>query len=254
MAIEVAPAPRRSVDLVASLTPRDELVLLARTLWRQGYADQLGGHITYRLDDGSLLVNPWELAWDELLPDDVLRIDLDGNLLEGRWSVPGGIPLHLALHGRRHDVQVSVHNHSRWGTVWADLGKVPPIYDQTSAFVEGEVAFFDRYSTVATVAEADDAIVALGAAKMALLAHHGVLVVAGSIHQAYLRSVTLEWRCRQAYLIENGGGGRPMPADAVAHTGLTDGRDRYPAMLWLAAARREIRLDPDLADAIEAGR
>lgn len=250
MAVDLAAATRLPVDLVGSLTPAEELVLLARTLWRQGYADQLGGHITYRLEDGSMLVNPWELAWDELMPADVVRIDLDGNLLEGRWSVPGGIPLHLALHRRRHDVKISVHNHSRWGTVWADLGRVPPTYDQSGAFVDGEVAFFDRYSTVATVEEATDAIEALGDCKMALLAHHGVLIVATSIHQAYLRAVTLEWRCRQAYLIENAGGAREMPSDAVVHMGLTDGRDRYPNMLWLAAARRELRLDSALRDSI----
>ncbi|HEY4331469.1 MAG TPA: class II aldolase/adducin family protein [Ilumatobacteraceae bacterium] len=252
MTVELAPTSRRHIDVVGSLTPRDELVLLARTLWRQGYADQLGGHITYRLDDGSMLVNPWELAWDELMPEDVLRIDLDGNLLEGRWSVPGGIPLHLALHQQRHDVKISVHNHPRWGTVWADLGRVPSIYDQSGAFVGGDVAFFDRYSTVATVAEATDAIGALGDCKMAFLAHHGVLIVATSIHQAYLRAVTLEWRCRQAYLIETAGGARPMPPEAAEFTGLSDGRDRYPNMLWLAAARRELRLDHDLCDAVGA--
>lgn len=252
MATDLAPATRHPVDLVASLRPQDELVLLARTLWRQGYADQLGGHITYRLDDGSLLVNPWELAWDELMPSDVLRIDLDGNLIEGRWAVPGGIPLHLALHRRRHDVKISVHNHSRWGTIWADLNRVPPIYDQSGSFVDGEVALFDRYSGVATVEEAADAIEALGGHKMALLAHHGVLIVATSIYQAYLRAVTLEWRCRQAYLIEIAGGAAHMPAEAVAHMGKSDGREHYPNMLWLAAARRELRADGALCDAVGA--
>jgi ribulose-5-phosphate 4-epimerase/fuculose-1-phosphate aldolase len=255
MAPDTALATRDPVELVGSLTPREELVLLARTLWRQGYADQLGGHITYRLDDGSMLVNPWELAWDELLPSDVVRIDLDGNLLEGRWSVPGGIPLHLALHRRRHDVKISVHNHPRWGTIWADLKRVPPIYDQSGSFVDGEIAIFDRYSGVATVEEAADAIEALGDCKMGLLAHHGVLIVATSIYQAYLRAVTLEWRCRQAYLLEaKGGGGHQLSPEHIAHIGQSDGRERYPNMLWLAAARREIRLDPTLAEAIGGAR
>lgn len=252
MTADLGLATKHPVDLVTSLTPREELVLLARTLWRQGYADQLGGHITYRLDDGSMLVNPWELAWDELMPSDVLRIDLDGNLLDGCWSVPGGIPLHLALHRQRHDVKISVHNHSRWGTIWADLKRVPPIYDQSGAFVGENIAIFDRYSGVATVEEAADAIQALGAHKMALLAHHGVLIVATSIYQAYLRAVTLEWRCRQAYLIENLGGARPLPAENVAHISQSDGRERYPNMLWLAAARRELRVDSALRAAIGA--
>jgi ribulose-5-phosphate 4-epimerase/fuculose-1-phosphate aldolase len=46
-------------QLIPELSPREELVLLARTLWREGYADHLAGHITYNLGDGTLLCNPW---------------------------------------------------------------------------------------------------------------------------------------------------------------------------------------------------
>jgi ribulose-5-phosphate 4-epimerase/fuculose-1-phosphate aldolase len=115
------------------LTPREEVVLLARTLWREGYDDHPAGHITSKCEDGSLLCNPWYLLWNEFRVDDVIRIDLDGNVLEGAWPVPPGIPLHFELHKARDDILVAVHNHSRWGTVWADMGLVPPCPDQSSA-------------------------------------------------------------------------------------------------------------------------
>ena len=67
-------------------------MLLARTLWREGYDDHLAGHITISSDDGTLLCNPWFLPWDEFGPDDVIRIDLDGNVVEGDWPVPLGHP------------------------------------------------------------------------------------------------------------------------------------------------------------------
>ena len=53
---------------------REELVLLARALWREGYNDHLAGHITLNLGDGTLLCNPWLLTWDEIRPEQVLRI------------------------------------------------------------------------------------------------------------------------------------------------------------------------------------
>ena len=80
------------------LTPRQELALLARALWREGYDDHLAGHITVSLGDGTLLCNPWLLTWAEVRPEHVLRISLDGVLVEGEWPVPLGIPLHLELH------------------------------------------------------------------------------------------------------------------------------------------------------------
>ena len=41
--------------LLPELTLKQELVLLARTLWREGYNDHLAGHITVNLHDGTLL-------------------------------------------------------------------------------------------------------------------------------------------------------------------------------------------------------
>ncbi len=123
--------------LVPDLTPREELVVLARALWREGYNDHLAGHITVNLGDGTLLCNPWLLTWAELRPSQVLRIDLDGRVVEGDWPVPLGIPLHLELHKLRQDVGWAVHNHPLFGTVWADLGEVPPILDQSSALGGG---------------------------------------------------------------------------------------------------------------------
>ena len=87
--------------LMPDLTPREELVVLARALWREGYNDHLAGHITVNLGDGTLLCNPWLLTWAELRPSQVLRIDLDGRVVEGDWPVPLGIPLHLELHRAR---------------------------------------------------------------------------------------------------------------------------------------------------------
>ena len=61
-----APFTPSAGALLPGLSPRDELVLLARTLWREGYDDHLAGHITARQPDGTLLCNPWLLLWEEL--------------------------------------------------------------------------------------------------------------------------------------------------------------------------------------------
>ena len=79
----------------------------------------------------TLLTNPWYLLWDEFGPDDVVRIDIDGNVLEGRWPAAPGVHLHLAMHRVRDDVGVSIHNHPRWVTVWADARRIPGVLDQT---------------------------------------------------------------------------------------------------------------------------
>lgn len=239
---QLAPRPGR-YPLLPELSPRAEVALLCRVLFREGYDDHIAGHVTVLQPDGTLLVNPWELAWDEITAADVLRVDMQGKVLEGEWNVTPAIGLHLAVHHARSDVKLILHNHSRFGTLWANAHRAPGVYDQTSAQVDGEVVVFDEYGgTVDDASEANAAVAALGQSKWALLANHGVFVVASDLRQAHLRALTLEWRCRQAWHMEALGGGTPMPAEVADRTGAMIDGNGFP-FLWEAMARREIRRD-----------
>ena len=241
------PNPGRA-PLLPELTPRQELALLCRVLFREGYDDHIAGHITYRQPDGTLLVNPWELAWDEVRASDILRLDAAGHVIEGEWNVTPAINLHRDLHAVREDVRVVIHNHPTWGSVWAACGRIPPAYDQTSALVDSAPVLHDEYAGTVNDASAGRAAVdALGNAKWALLANHGVFVVARDLRQAHLRAITLEWRCRLAWRVEQLGGGRPLPSPVAERLGrMTDGNG-FP-FLWEAMARRELRNDPGVLE------
>ena len=231
-----------------ALTPQAEVALLARMLHREGYDDHLAGHITARQSDGSLLVNPWGLTWDEVRASDIMRIDLDGKVLEGKWTVTPAITLHLELHKARDDVAVVVHNHPRWGTIWADLHRVPRVYDQTSAMVPGDPALYDDFGgSVDAVENARACVSALGDGRMALLANHGVLVVGTDIAQAHHRAVVLEWRCRQAWHVEAVGPGVPVRDEVFTQFSAPFDHVSFPG-LFEAMARRELRADPSILD------
>jgi len=231
--------------LIPDLTPRDELVLLARTLWREGYDDHIAGHITYRQPDGTFLCNPWYILWSELRPEQVIRIDIDGNVVEGDWPAPLGIPLHLELHKLRDDVMVAMHNHPRYGTVWADAGRVPPIYDQSSALGGGELVLVDEYNgAVNNAAAARSAVEAMGDADIALLANHGVFVLGNSIRAVHQRAVALEQRCRSAWHVEALGGGTPLVGAVAELFAKSDGNGFIG--FWEAMVRAELAADPTL--------
>lgn len=244
MTVGFRPSPAR---LLPELTARQELVILARSLWREGFDDHLAGHITVRQPDGTLLCNPWLLLWEELRPSQVIRLDPDGEVVEGDWPAPLGIPLHLALHRARDDVTVAVHHHPRFATIWADRQQVPPCYDQSSALGGGRLVVVDEYDgPVNDPDSAARAVKAMGDAPLALLANHGVFVLAGSIRAAHQRAVALEQRCRHAWHVEALGPGRPLPEPARSFFERSDGEGFIG--FWEAAARRELRLDPSLLD------
>jgi ribulose-5-phosphate 4-epimerase/fuculose-1-phosphate aldolase len=235
--------------LIPDLSPREELVLLARALWREGYNDHLAGHITHNLGDGTLLCNPWLLTWQELRPEHVLRITLDGDVVEGDWPVPLGIPLHLELHKLHADVHWAAHNHPLYGTVWADMGEVPPIYDQSSSLGGGRLVLVDEYGGAANdPANARSAVERMGDATAALLAGHGVFVLGRSAPAVHQRAVALEQRCQHAWHVRAAGSrAEPVLPASFADMMAKSQGDEFHGF-WEAAVRAELRADPTLLD------
>jgi ribulose-5-phosphate 4-epimerase/fuculose-1-phosphate aldolase len=233
--------------LYVSLSPQAELSLLARMLYHDGYNDHNWGHITYAQEDGTLLLTPWEVPWDEVRASDILRIDTDGRLLAGKWSVTPAIHLHLEIHRTRRDVRVVIHHHAEWGTVWAALGEIPAIYSQQGAQVGGELVLYKDYDGNVSSAEiAARNAAAIGANDAALLANHGVLILGDSIARAHQRAVALETRCRMAWRVKCLGVEKGQPMSGQAVDGLVEltlsGGSLSRA--YHAMVRREILRDP----------
>ncbi|MDQ1713118.1 MAG: hypothetical protein QOE45_2568 [Frankiaceae bacterium] len=233
----------------ADLPPAAELVLLARVLDRMGFVEHNVGHITYKQPDDTLLTLPFQWGWDEVRVSDVMRIDMEGNVLEGRWDVTSAITLHLELHKARPNATIAIHNHPYYATIWAALRRIPPAYDQTSAAcIESDLALYDDYEgAVIDQAYARKAVDALGDSTCALLANHGVFVIGDHVGQAYQRAKQLEWRCRTAWMVEAVGGGKPMPDYGVREMeSLTRQYGECFPHQWEWAVRRELRADPDV--------
>ena len=243
---QFAPNPGRK-PLLPELSEQAQVALMCRMLFREGWNEHIAGHITYRLDNGTMLTNPWELAWDEVTASDILTLDESGTIIEGEWNVTPALGLHVQLHKLRPDVNVIIHNHARWSGLWANMHRVPPVYDQAGAYVDGLLPLYNEYD--GTFEDEDKSLAAakaLGSAKWALLANHGSLVVGKDLRQAHLRVATLEWRSQRAYELELVGGGVPLTDEQVAEIALPDAHG-FP-FLWEAMARRELREDSGIVD------
>ena len=248
LTVPIKPQPFPALDV----TPQQELALLARMLHAEGYDDHLAGHITCRQPDGTFLVNPLGLSWDELGASDVATMDAEGNQIGGPWIISPAVQLHVVLHQHRPKAGVVIHNHPRWGTLWADSHRIPPIYDQTSAMYGGKIAIDTSYEgPVDQTANALDVVEAMGGADVALMVNHGVLVIGRDVREAYLRAAVLEWRSRQAWHVEALGSGVPMQEDSATAFGSMIAASVAKGNFdnWFAAAaRRVIRQDPAVLD------
>jgi ribulose-5-phosphate 4-epimerase/fuculose-1-phosphate aldolase len=190
-------APRVMPGIGRDLSPRQALAIALRHLDDTGFCENLTGHITWQLSgEETLLVNPWGLWWSEVTASDILTIDELGTVLDGPWDVTPAFHIHTELHRQRPDARVVVHNHPIHATVLAGLGVLPEIIHQNSAMFADELVFVNEYDGEVDSASAGAALAArMGDASVAVLASHGVVVVAATIEEATYKSVMFERMC-----------------------------------------------------------
>ena len=195
------------------------------------------------------LCNPWLLTWDELRPSQVLRIDLDGQRRRRRLAGPIGYPAPPRTPQGPIRRRLGVADHPLFGTVWADLGEVPPILDQSSALGGGTLTLVDEYEGPVNDSNSQRrAVTEMGDASMALLAGHGVFILGGSAHAVHQRAVALEQRCQHAWYTRAAGGNgvSKVPDTFINMVARSDGEGFIG--FWEAAVRAELAAEPELLD------
>lgn len=89
---------------------------------------------------GLFVIKPSGVPYENLTPDDMVVMDLDGNRVEGSCNPSSDTPTHLELYRAFPEIGGIVHTHSSWATSWAQAGRSIPCYGTTHAdYIYGEV-------------------------------------------------------------------------------------------------------------------
>lgn len=84
-------------------------------------------------EKGIVLIKPSGVSYDDMKAEDMVMIDLDGNVLEGRLKPSSDTATHLALYKAFPEIGGVVHTHSTYATAWAQAGKDIPNIGTTHA-------------------------------------------------------------------------------------------------------------------------
>lgn len=91
-------------------------------------------------ESGLVVIKPSGVEYDSMTADDMVVVDLDGNVVEGKWKPSSDTLTHLVLYKAFPKIGGVVHTHSRWATSWAQSGKGIPAYGTTHGdYFYGEV-------------------------------------------------------------------------------------------------------------------
>ena len=98
---------------------RVDLAAAYRLVHFHGWTSQVYNHITARIPGTEhLLINPFGHGYEEIRPDNLVKIDIEGNKLDDSpYPInKAGYTIHSAIHAARPDLQCVLHTHSQNAT------------------------------------------------------------------------------------------------------------------------------------------
>ena len=192
---------------------KERLASVFRVFSKFGFEEGLAGHVTARdpeLED-HFWVNPFGVPFGHIKTSDLLLVDHDGNIVEGRHPLnQAAFAIHSRVHKARPDVVAAAHTHSLYGKSWSSLGRLlDPLTQDSCAFFEDHSLFDDFTGVVFDTDEGDRIGDALGDNKAVILQNHGLLTVGHSVDEAAWWFITMERTCQSQLLAE--AAGKPVP-------------------------------------------
>ncbi len=91
-------------------------------------------------ESGYFVIKPSGVDYDNMKPEDMVVMDLEGNRIEGKYKPSSDTATHIELYKKYPELGGVVHTHSTWATSWAQAGRSIPLYGTTHAdYFYGEI-------------------------------------------------------------------------------------------------------------------
>lgn len=165
------------------LLERQEVLAVAQAMFHRGLVVGTWGNVSRRQGD-LVAITPSGMNYDFLTPEDIVVVNLAGELIEGKWKPSSEWQLHNVIYQSNTEVGGIVHTHSPYAAAFAVAGcSIPPVLEETAQMLGGEVRV-SRYAMAGTRELAEAAVTVLEGRQACLLANHGLVAVGGDGWQA----------------------------------------------------------------------
>lgn len=179
---------------------RSELVNQAQTLNSSGLSKGKSGNISIRCE-GGCLITPSGASYSELSPEDIVKIDGQGNkLCQSPYSPSSEWHFHIALYDQRLDINAVVHAHPSYCTALACSHLNIPAFHYMVAIAGGKTIPLIPYALFGTEDLAKYVTEGLKTINACLMANHGMISVGSDLQQAFNLAVEVEELAKQYHL------------------------------------------------------
>ena len=103
-------------------------------LWHQGRVIYTWGNVSgIDRESGLVVIKPSGVSYDSMTAEDMVVVDLNGNIVEGKYKPSSDTATHLALYKKYPAMGGIVHTHSTWAVTFAQAGLAIPAFGTTHA-------------------------------------------------------------------------------------------------------------------------
>ena len=186
------------MEITRGLLVKRQLVDAIRMLEHASMIDH-NGHGSARRDDTSFYVNSGASVRGALTIDDIVAVDLGGDLVEGTARPPLEFHIHSEIYRARADVNAVMHTHPQWSTFLTMTGaQYKPVYAQ--GVLLGNIPVMDSPLSVNTKTMGERLAATLGSRTAVLLKAHGAVTVGADVVEAFVLAAYLEENSYRQYM------------------------------------------------------
>ena len=179
---------------------KEQVVRYGKKLIDRRLTTGSGGNISVCNREKNLVaISPSGLDYYETTPEDIVILDMDGNLVEGKHRPSSEAGMHLAFYKNRADVSGIVHTHSKFATAIACMGwELPAVHYLIG--MAGHRVKCTGYATYGSDELAKEALETIGDSNAVLLANHGLIALGEDVDRAFSTAEHLEFVSEVYYL------------------------------------------------------
>jgi len=169
-----------------------DIVEIGKRMYTKGFIASNDGNISVKASERVILITPTGVSKGYMKASDMLKVDLEGNVISGTKKPTSEMKMHLEVYRKRPDVKAVVHAHPPVATAFAVAGQVfKKITLPEVIFSIGFVSLAE-YGTPTTDEIPFSVAKQIGHSDAILLANHGALTVGSDLFDAYYKMETLE--------------------------------------------------------------
>ena len=200
MATQINANHGRNLDCTeAEWAARQELAACYRIFDHMGWSESIYNHISLKVpgEDHAFLINPFGLLYSEVCASNLVKIDIDGNTLDGsKYPVnKAGFTQHAYFHRHLPWAHAICHTHTTAQMAVSALeGGLQPVNFYACNFM-GKIGYHDFEGVTVRSEEGERLLANLGDQRILMLRNHGPVVLGRTIGEMFIMQWSLQRAC-----------------------------------------------------------